>query len=132
MINNDVFWMGSVAAAGLIVAVPTLAGYSYLTARTDRLRLILHDAIERTLTAVPAALAFSERTPLRSGPLAPGPELVAVNMAVPRTKASHAQGAAPDLEAPLHKNAFPPSGADLHASGEASPGAVGDDSDPRP
>lgn len=44
-------------AAGLVVAVPTLAGYSYLSARMDGLRLLLHDAIERTLTAAPPPLA---------------------------------------------------------------------------
>jgi len=41
-------------AAGLVVAVPTLAAYSYLSSCSDSLRLSLHDAVEQTLTAVPA------------------------------------------------------------------------------
>lgn len=41
-------------AAGLLVAVPTLAGYSYLTAHTDRLRLQLSDTVARVLTEAPA------------------------------------------------------------------------------
>ena len=40
-------------AAGLMVAVPALAGYTYLNSRTDRVRLVLGDAIERVLTALP-------------------------------------------------------------------------------
>jgi biopolymer transport protein ExbB len=40
-------------AAGLVVAVPTLAAYSYLHSRTDAFRLTLRDAIERVLTALP-------------------------------------------------------------------------------
>jgi len=41
-------------AAGLVVAVPTLAAHSYLAARSDALRLELHDTVERALTALPA------------------------------------------------------------------------------
>lgn len=41
-------------AAGLLVAVPTLAAYSYLISRTDYLRLQLADIIQRVLTEVPA------------------------------------------------------------------------------
>ncbi len=41
-------------AAGLVVAVPTLAAYSYLHSRTDAFRLTLRDAVERVLTALPA------------------------------------------------------------------------------
>jgi biopolymer transport protein ExbB len=52
-------------AAGLIVAVPTLAGYSYLAWRSDAFRLSLHDAVERALTAAPARGA---RAPQRAGP----------------------------------------------------------------
>lgn len=40
-------------AAGLLVAVPTLAGYSYLISRTDYLRLQLANAIQRVLTESP-------------------------------------------------------------------------------
>jgi biopolymer transport protein ExbB len=40
-------------AAGLLVAVPTMAGHAYLTSRTDRLRLQMSDAIQRALTAAP-------------------------------------------------------------------------------
>lgn len=40
-------------AAGLMVAVPALAGYAYLNSRTDRFRLTLRDSIERVLTALP-------------------------------------------------------------------------------
>ncbi len=40
-------------AAGVVVAVPSLAAYTYLTARIDRLHLKLHDIVERMLTAVP-------------------------------------------------------------------------------
>jgi biopolymer transport protein ExbB len=38
-------------AAGLLVAVPTLAAYTYLLSRTDQLRLQMRDAVERLLTA---------------------------------------------------------------------------------
>ena len=56
-------------AAGLIVAVPTLAGYSYLAAQSDAFRLALHDAVERTLTALPLpaparSSSTAEATPL--------------------------------------------------------------------
>lgn len=40
-------------AAGLMVAVPALAAYTYLNSRTDRFRLVLQDSIERVLTALP-------------------------------------------------------------------------------
>ena len=40
-------------ATGLAVAVVALAGYHYLAARADRLRLTLHDVCERALTALP-------------------------------------------------------------------------------
>lgn len=40
-------------AAGLMVAVPALAAYTYLNSRTDRFRLVLQDTIERILTALP-------------------------------------------------------------------------------
>ncbi len=40
-------------AAGLTIAVPALAAYSYLNSRTDRFRLVLGDTIERVLTALP-------------------------------------------------------------------------------
>ena len=40
-------------AAGLIVAVPALAGHSYLAARSDAYRLLLHDSVERVITALP-------------------------------------------------------------------------------
>ncbi|ACY17611.1 MotA/TolQ/ExbB proton channel family protein [Haliangium ochraceum] len=42
-------------AAGLIVAVPTLAAHGYLSACAERLRLRLHDTLERVLTAAPPA-----------------------------------------------------------------------------
>lgn len=41
-------------AAGLIVAVVALSAHAYLGSRVDRVRLLLHDAVERTLTALPA------------------------------------------------------------------------------
>ncbi|MBA2664925.1 MAG: MotA/TolQ/ExbB proton channel family protein [Bradymonadaceae bacterium] len=41
-------------AAGLMVAVPALAGYVFLNSRTDRFRLALSDSIARVLTALPA------------------------------------------------------------------------------
>lgn len=41
-------------AAGLSVAVPTLAGYSYLASRADRLKLQLTDVVEKVMTAAPA------------------------------------------------------------------------------
>lgn len=41
-------------AAGLVVAVPALAAYSYLNSRTDHFRLILRDSVERVLTMLPA------------------------------------------------------------------------------
>lgn len=37
-------------AAGLTVALPTLAGHAWLAARTDRFRLDLEDAVERLVT----------------------------------------------------------------------------------
>ena len=40
-------------AAGLMVAVPALAAYTYLNSRTDRFRLVLRDTIERVITALP-------------------------------------------------------------------------------
>ena len=40
-------------AAGLIVAVPSLAAYSFLNSRTDGFRLLLRDSIERVITALP-------------------------------------------------------------------------------
>lgn len=42
-------------AAGLTIAVPTLAAYSYLTSRVDNVRLELSDLIQRILYAVPRA-----------------------------------------------------------------------------
>ncbi|WP_199589849.1 MotA/TolQ/ExbB proton channel family protein [Lujinxingia litoralis] len=40
-------------AAGLMVAVPALAAYTYLNSRTDTFRLTLSDAISQVLTALP-------------------------------------------------------------------------------
>ncbi|RDV36807.1 MotA/TolQ/ExbB proton channel family protein [Bradymonadaceae bacterium TMQ3] len=40
-------------AAGLMVAVPSLAAYTFLNARTDGFRLTLSDAISQVLTALP-------------------------------------------------------------------------------
>lgn len=42
-------------AAGLTVAVPALAAYTYLNSRADRFQLALTDAVERVLTALPVA-----------------------------------------------------------------------------
>jgi len=42
-------------AAGLIVAVPALAAHTWLTSRTDRLRLLMGDVIEQLLTVAPAS-----------------------------------------------------------------------------
>ena len=42
-------------AAGLLIAVPTMAGHSYLASRTDHLRLQMSDAITRVLTEAPAS-----------------------------------------------------------------------------
>lgn len=42
-------------AAGLLVAVPTMAAHAYLASRTDRLRLQMSDAVSRVLTGAPAA-----------------------------------------------------------------------------
>lgn len=47
-------------AAGLTVAVPTLAAHSYLASRSDSMRLVLHDAVEQALTALPAPQAPAE------------------------------------------------------------------------
>ena len=49
-------------AAGLVVAVPTLAAHSYLGARSDSLRLALHDAVERGITAMPATRTNGDGT----------------------------------------------------------------------
>lgn len=48
-------------AAGLTVAVPALAAYTYLNGRTDRFRLALQDAIERVLTALPNRTVEDEK-----------------------------------------------------------------------
>jgi biopolymer transport protein ExbB len=40
-------------AAGLMVAVPALAAYSYLNSRTDRFRLCIKDAVTRTINHLP-------------------------------------------------------------------------------
>lgn len=42
-------------AAGLAVALLALGAHSVLAARADELRLLMHDAIERVLTAAPRA-----------------------------------------------------------------------------
>lgn len=55
-------------AAGLTVAVPALAAYTYLNSRTDRFRLVLRDTVERVLTALPA--------PENGRPRKKSPELV--------------------------------------------------------
>lgn len=49
-------------AAGLTVAVPALAGYTYLNSRTDRFRLVMRDSIQRVLTALPGADGDVEST----------------------------------------------------------------------
>lgn len=41
-------------AAGLAVAVPALAAHAYLSSRADHLRVDIHDAVERALTALPS------------------------------------------------------------------------------
>ncbi len=50
-------------AAGLLVAVPTLAGYSFLASRTDKLRLQLSDVGGRVITEspIPAEFKSSEK-----------------------------------------------------------------------
>ncbi len=40
-------------AAGLTVAVPSLAGHAYLASRTDRVRMDLGDLVQRVLSSVP-------------------------------------------------------------------------------
>ena len=40
-------------AAGLAVAVPTLAAHSYLSARADHIRLLMLDAVDRAITSLP-------------------------------------------------------------------------------
>lgn len=50
-------------AAGLMVAVPALAAYSYLNSRTDNFRLVLRDAIERVLTAFPTTDGDGQKHP---------------------------------------------------------------------
>lgn len=52
-------------AAGLTVAVPSLAAHSYLTARSDRLRLQISDMVQQVLTELPA------RSEARASPLDP-------------------------------------------------------------
>jgi len=58
-------------AAGLVVAVLALAGHGYLTSRTDRLRLLLHDAVERALSAIPPAPGASSPARVAPGPGSP-------------------------------------------------------------
>ena len=53
-------------AAGVVVAVPSLAGYTYLITRVDRLHLKLHDIVERLLTAVPGEEIAEVRQIVRS------------------------------------------------------------------
>jgi biopolymer transport protein ExbB len=56
-------------AAGLAVAVVALSAHSYLAARADELRLAMHDAIERALTAAPHAhLALAAHDDEREAP----------------------------------------------------------------
>ncbi len=47
-------------AAGLTVAVPALAAYTYLTSQTDGIRLQLSDAVQQTLYAMPDAKETAE------------------------------------------------------------------------
>lgn len=49
-------------AAGLMVAVPALAAYTYLNSRTDQFRLLLQDTIERVITALPGPDEPGEKT----------------------------------------------------------------------
>lgn len=56
-------------AAGLVVAVPALAAYSYLNSRTDSFRLVLRDSIERVLTMLPVPDQAETQ-------IAPGPKLL--------------------------------------------------------
>lgn len=44
-------------AAGLVVAVPTLAAHAYLASRSDRVRLVLTDTVQRILNSGPAGEA---------------------------------------------------------------------------
>jgi biopolymer transport protein ExbB len=50
-------------AAGLLVALPTMAAYAYLTSRTDRLRLMMSDTIQRVLSEAPAPAAAPTAPP---------------------------------------------------------------------
>jgi biopolymer transport protein ExbB len=59
-------------AAGLLVALPTMAAHAYLTSRTDGLRLLMSDAIQRVLSEAPAsavapAAERSDESPRRVG-----------------------------------------------------------------
>lgn len=53
-------------AAGVVVAVPTLAAHAWLQQRADGARLQIHDAVERMLTALPAPAGAREVRPLAS------------------------------------------------------------------
>lgn len=53
MLSSGIWQALLTTAAGLAVAVPALAAYSYLNSRTDRFRLAMADAIQRVLTALP-------------------------------------------------------------------------------
>ncbi len=55
-------------AAGLMVAVPALAAYSYLNSRTDRFRLVLRDTVEQVLTALPGPGPDGDGDVQSSGP----------------------------------------------------------------
>lgn len=53
MLSSGIWTALLTTAAGLLVAVPALAAYSYLNSRTDAFRLTLSDSIARVLTALP-------------------------------------------------------------------------------
>ncbi len=53
MLSSGIWTALLTTAAGLLVAVPALAAYTYLNSRTDAFRLTLSDSIARVLTALP-------------------------------------------------------------------------------
>lgn len=62
MLSSGIWTALLTTAAGLLVAVPALAAYTYLNSRTDAFRLMLSDSIARVLTALPQSATPKENT----------------------------------------------------------------------
>ena len=72
MLSSGIWTALLTTAAGLLVAVPALAAYTYLNSRTDAFRLTLSDSIARVLTALPESATGQSAAsqPVTSKPVA--------------------------------------------------------------